>query len=64
MDVSYFTLVVAMTGNLHAEQNLTVHQFDRTYKIHIVCVRIKQRNKFIFRILTAGLCVPYSVYLE
>ena len=59
-----FTLGVALTGNLHAEQNLTIYQLDRSCKIHVLCLPIKQRKKFIFLILAAGLCAPYSVYLE
>ena len=62
--MSNFTSGVALTSNLHAEQNLTIHQLDRTCNLHILCFPIKQRRKFIFRILTVGLCTPYSVYLE
>jgi hypothetical protein len=58
MVVSNFTLDVALTGNFHAEKNLTIHQLDLSCKIHILCVPIKQRKEFIFRILTAGLCAP------
>ena len=64
MVVSNFTLSVALTGNFHAEQNLTIHHLDRSCKIHVLCVPNTQRKKFIFRILAAGLCAPYSGYLE
>lgn len=60
--VSNFTLGVALTSNLHAEHNLTIRYLDRSCKI--LCISIKQRKKFIFRILAAGLCAPYSLYLE